>query len=113
MRMALISSSLSAALFRSSSPAPHCQVPFFGSKLRHSGKSRTVVTPAAAIFGNQAARSLKELAEALTPQGPAGGDGWAGVGWVPASSAAAREPSARQNRARVEDMKHLLRIDAI
>jgi hypothetical protein len=44
-----------AAFFTSRSPWSHFQVPDFGSEPRHSGKRRTVETPAADILGNQSA----------------------------------------------------------
>src|SRR5437879_3916413 len=98
IRMPVSSSRFSSADFTSASASSHFHVPRFGSSPRHSGKRRTLVTPATVIFGNHSAWFLNALADELTPQG---------VGLSPKTAALMERLTVTLNRIRVRLMENL------
>src|SRR5581483_2260320 len=112
IKMPVISRWLSAAALTRASASSHFHVPFLGSSTRHSGNRRTLVTPAAAIFGNHSSRFLKALADELTPQGVAaacfcGGSESASGGGDPRTAAVMHRYPITQNEIRLRFMNHL------
>src|SRR5580658_6163520 len=75
IKIALISILFFEAASISASARSHFHVPLVGSKSRHSGNRRTVVTPAADIFGNHSETLRVDPAEELMPHGPSVGFG--------------------------------------
>src|ERR1039457_2179398 len=73
IKIALISILFFAAASTSASARSHFHVPLVVSKSRHSGKRRTAVTPASAIFGNHSETLRVDPADELMPHGPSAG----------------------------------------